>query len=275
MSIKRTLYFIYFSPFTHRPDGAPLTPKDKIKNESKDMSLFKSPLHSPPEGVQVLDPAHLPDDSNDELSSLVDSPNSDTPALSEESEFGKMSMYSPTQQQFSVPEDIGTEAQSSSSLSASAVSDVQGAKHYMSDEYPASTTSEPSASFYSPTTSRSFQSISHSPLVSPSTYPAFNPQAFPTGSAEGMMTSAMYPNGACMSPSAYMSSYGAAGKQYTWPTTPSGYGAFGMSSHDLMQVGNYTSAYPSGSYSQMTTMSRPGYPATYFSPQVTATTHAS
>lgn len=260
-----------------RPEGTPIPSKDKIKSESKDISPFKSPLHSPQEGAQVLDPAHLPDDSSDELSSLVGSPSSDTPALSESGEFAKMSVYSPSQEQFSIPEDIGTEAQTSSSLSSSAVSDVQGAKHYISEsEYPVSSSSEPSANFYSSSTSRSYSfsqpSVSHSPLVSPSTYPGFNPQAFPTGGADGMMTSAMYPNGACISPSAYMSSYGA-GKQYTWPTTPNGYGAFGMNSHDLMPAG-YSTAYPSGSYSQMTTMSRPGYPATYFPPQVTATTHA-
>lgn len=238
-----------------------------------------SPLHSPQEGVQVLDPAHLPDDSNDELSSLVGSPSSDAPPLSETSEFSKMSVYSPSQEQFSIPEDIGTEAQTSSSLSSSAVSDVQGAKHYLTEsEFPVTSSSEPSATnFYSPSSSsRSYSfsqpSISHSPLVSPSTYPAFNPQSFPTGGgADGMMTSAMYPNGACMSPSAYMSSYG---KQYSWPTTPNTYSNFGMNSHELMQAG-YTSAYQSaGSYSQMTTMSRPGYPAAYFSPQVTATSHA-
>lgn len=259
----------------HRPEGNPVPSKDKIKSESKEVSPFKSPLHSPQEGVQVLDPAHLPDDSSDELSSLVGSPNSETPALDENNEFAKMSVYSPSEQ-FSMPEDIGTEAQTSSSLSSSAVSDVQGAKYISESEFPASSTSEPSTNFYSPSSSRSYSftqpSISHSPLVSPSTYPTFNPQAFPTGGADGMMTSAMYPNGACMSPSAYMSSYGA-GKQYTWPTTPNGYGAFGMNSPDLMQPG-YTTAYPSGSYSQMTTMSRSGYPATYFSPQVTATTHA-
>lgn len=281
-------------PTNHRPEGTPTPSKDKMKTESKDVPPFQSPLHSPQEGVPVsLDPAHLPDDS-DELSSLVDSPSSDaTPLSSSEGghgsgspggEFRKMSVYSPSQEQFSIPEDIGTEAQTSSSLPSSAVSDVQGAKQYLNEsEYPVSSTSETSTNFYSPSsTSRSYSfpppssSITHSPLVSPSPYPGFNPQAFPTGSADGMMAaSAMYPNGACMSPSAYMS-YGAtaAGKQYTWPTTPGGYGAFGMNSHDLMQAG-YTTAYPSsaGSYSQMTTMSRSGYPATYFSPQVTPTTH--
>lgn len=221
----------------------------------------------------------LPDDSNDELSSLVDSPGSEASAIGEGTEFTKMSVYSPSQEQFSIPEDIGTEAQTSTSLSSPAVpADVQGAKHYLGSEseYPIATTSEQTPSFYSPSTTRSYSfsqpSMTHSPLVSPSTYPgAFNPQAFPTGSADGMMTSAMYPNGACMSPSAYMSPYGP-GKQYTWPTTPNAYGTFGMNSHDLMQAG-YATTYQSNSYSPMASMSRPGYPATYFPPQVTATTH--
>lgn len=245
--------------------------KDKIKTEAKESSPFQSPLHSPAEGV---------DDSNDELSSLVDSPSgSEPPPIGESGDFAKMSVYSPSQEQFSIPENIGTEAQTSSSLSSSAVSDIQGAKHYISEsEYPVSSSSETSTNFYSPSTSRSYSfsqpSMTHSPLVSPSTYStAFNPQAFTTGGVEGMMTSAMYPNGACMSPSAYMSPYGSS-KQYTWPTTPNAYGTFGMNTHDLMQAG-YATAYPPGSYSQMTTMSRTGYPATYFPPQVnTATTHA-
>ena len=281
---------------------------------------FQSPLESPQESIAgVLDPAsHLPDDSNDELSSLVGSPESEASAIGEGSsvtgggpgaDFTKMSVYSPTQEAFSIPEDIGTEAQTSTSLSSPAVSDVQGAKHYLGDgsEYPMSTTAttsseqqqQQSANFFSPSTTRPYSfsqpggTMAHSPLVSPSPYPsaaaaaaAFNiPPTFPTpgGGADGMMTS-MYPNGACMSPSAYMSPY-SAGKQYTWPTTPNGaaYGTFGMNSHDLMQAGAYATTYPSaaaaaaGSYSQMaaaSSMSRSGYPAAaYFPPQVTATTH--
>ena len=222
-----------------------------------------------------LDPACLPDDTKDDMSSLAGSPDCDTPVLTENSEFTKMSVYSPSQEQFSIPEDIATEAQTSTSLSSSAVSEVQGAKHYLSDsEYPVASTSEPTTNFFSPSTTRSYSSITQSPLMSPSTYPAaFNPQAFPTGGADGMMTaSTMYPNGACMSPSAYMSPYGTS-KQYTWPTTPNGYGAFGMSSHELMQSG-YTTAYQPGAYSQMAAISRSGYPATYFPSQVTSTTHA-
>lgn len=257
-----------------RPEGSQLVSKDHIKSESDD---FQSSLDSPQEIIGGgLD--HLPDDSNDELSSLVDSPGSEASAIGDGAEFTKMSVYSPSQEQFSIPEDIGTEAQTSASISSPAVPDVQGAKHYLGEsEYPiATTTSEQAPSFYSPSTSRSYSfsqpSMTHSPLVSPSTYPAaFNPQAFPTGGADGMMTSAMYPNGACMSPSAYMSPYGA-GKQYSWPTTPNAYGTFGMNSHDLMQ--GYASTYQSGSYPQMATMSRPGYPTAYFPPQVTATTHA-
>lgn len=261
-----------------RPEGSQQVSKDKIKSESDD---FKTSLDSPQESSigSVLDPAHLPDDSGDELTSLVDSPGSeDASAIGENAEFTKMSVYSPSQEQFSIPEDIGTEAQTNTSLSSPAVPDVQGAKHYLSEsEYPISTSSEAASNFFSTTASRSYSfsqpSMTPGPLVSPSTYPAFNPQAFPTGGADGMMTSAMYPNGACMSPSAYMSPYGA-GKQYTWPPpTPNAYSTFGMSSHDLMQAG-YATTYQSGSYSQMATMSRPGYPATYFPPQVAATTHA-
>lgn len=262
--------------FLYRPEGNQALSKDKVKSEASDIS----PLNSPTEGVQVLDPSHLPDDSNDDLSSLVDSPGSEPSAISDNAEFTKMSVYSPSQEQFSIPEDIGTEAQSSTSLSSSAVSDVQGAKHYLSEsDYPVSSSSEQSSSFYSPSTTRSYSfsqppTVSHSPIISPSTYPAaFNPQAFPTGGTDGMMASAMYPNGACMSPSPYMSPY-SAGKQYTWPTTPNAYGTFSMNSHDLMQQAGYASTYQSGTYSQMTTMSRPGYPATYFPQQVTATTHA-
>ena len=245
--------------------------KDKVKSESDDASL-----DSPGECSSILDPTHLPDDSNDEISSLIGSPSSEVSAIGER----KLSMYSPSQEQFSIPEDIGTEAQPNTALSSPAVSDVQGAKHYLSEsEYPVATTSE----YFSPSsTSRSYSfsepSTTRNPLVSPSTYPAaFNTaQAFPTGSTDGMMTSAMYPNGACMSPSPYhMSPYGPAGKQYTWPTTPNAaaaYGAFGMNSHDLT---GYSSTYPStGPYTQMAAMHRQGYPATYFPSQVTATTHA-
>lgn len=252
-----------------RPEG---NQQDNIKCESEEGPNLKSSLDSPQGSIGVLDPAH---DSNDELSSLVGSPGSE--ASAEGAEFTKMSVYSPSQEQFSIPEDIGTEAQTSTSLSSPAVSDVQGAKNYLSDpEYPITTSAEQPQNFY-PSTTRSSYSFSHhsmtpSPLMSPSTYPAaFNPQAFPTGGADGMMTSAMYPNGACMSPSAYMSPYGP-GKQYTWPTTPNAYGTFGMNSHDLMQAG-YATTYQSASYSQMAP--RPGYPAaTYFPPQVAATTHA-
>lgn len=261
----------------YRPDGQGSS-KDKIKSEGKD---FHSPLNSPKEGIQVAD---LPvDDSKDDLSTLVDSPDSDPSAIGEGSEFPKMSVYSPSQEQFSIPEDIGTEAQSSASLAASAVPEVQGAaKQYINDsEYPTAVSSASEQSFFSSSVSRAYSfsqpSIAPSPLMSPSTYHAtFNPQTFPspgTG-ADGMMTaSAMYPNGACMSPSPYMSPYGT-GKQFPWPTTPNAYSTFGMNSHDLMSNG-YTSAYPSGSYSQMTTMSRSAYPTSYFPPQVTPTSHAS
>ncbi len=227
-----------------------------------------------------LSSSHLPDDScKDDLSSLTDSPGSEPSAIGENSEFPKMSIYSPSQEQFSIPENIGTEAQSATSLS-SAVSDVQGAKQYLSEsEYPvAVSSSEASTNFFSPSTSRSYSfpqpSIAaHSPLMSPSTYPGFNSQTFPAaGGSEGMMAAgAIYPNSACMNPSPYMSPYSTS-KHYTWPTTPNAYGTFGMNSHELMQ-GGYTPPYQAGSYSQMPP--RGSYPASYFPPQLTATTHAS
>lgn len=261
----------------YRPEGSPMLTKDKVKSESDDASL-----DSPGECSSILDPSHLPDDSNDEISILIGSPSSEVSGISDR----KLSMYSPSQEQFSIPEDIGTEAQTNTALSSPAVSDVQGAKHYLNEpEYPIATTSE-HTSYFSPSssTSRSYSfsepSATRNPLVSPSTYPAaFNTaQAFPAGSTDGMMTSAMYPNGACMSPSPYhMSPYGPTGKQYTWPsTTPNAaaaaYGAFGMNSHDLA---GYSSTYPStGPYTQMAAMHRQGYPTAYFPSQVTATTHA-
>ncbi len=190
-----------------------------------------------------------------------------------------MSVYSPSQERFSIPEDIGTEAQATSSLSTSAVSDVQGAKHYLGESEfpsPAASSSSESSSNYFPSSTRAYSfsqpSIAQSPLMSPSTYPAaaFNPQAFPAaGSTDSVMTpGTMYPNGAaCMSPS-YMSPYGTAGKQYTWPTTPNAYGAFGTNAHDLMQ----SSYYQANPYSQM---ARSGYSSTYFPPSVpTSATHS-
>lgn len=237
-------------------------------------------MHSPEQGLSVVDDldSQVPVDSDDDLSNIEDSPRSEPSSIiGEGAEFTKMSVYSPSQERFSIPEDIGTEAQTSSSLSASAISDVQGAKHYLgeSSEFsPSATsaTSEGSTNFFSPSTTRAYSfsqpSIAQSPLMSPSTYPAtFNPQAFPT---EGMMTAGnMYPNSACMSPSAYMSPYSAAGKQYTWPTTPNAYGTFGMNSHDLMQSGYAATTYQPTAYSQM---ARSGYTATYFPPSVSTST---
>ena len=231
--------------------------------------------------VSDLESSHLPDDSGDDISN-IDSPDNEPPSMiGEGAEFPKMSVYSPSQERFSIPEDIGTEAQTTSSLASPAVSDVQGAKHYIGEtEFSSASTSssEPTPNYYNPTsTTRAYSfsqpNIAQSPLVSPpTTYPAaFNPQAFPTGSAEGVMTAGtMYPNGAaCMSPSAYMSPYSTASKQYTWPTTPNAYGTFGTNTHDLMQSGYY---HPNP-YSQM---ARSGYPATYFPSTVpTSTAHAS
>lgn len=284
--IELSWLFSSFPSLVPRPDSSQGSGgKDKVKGES---ASLKTSLHSPEEGLSVvddLDPAHLPDDSGDDLSNIDDSPGSEPSSIiGDGAEFTKMSVYSPSQERFSIPEDIGTEAQTSSSLSTSAVSDVQGAKHYLGEsEFPppttTSTTSEASTNFFSPSTTRAYSfsqpSIAHSPLMSPSTYPAaFNPQAFPTGSTDGVMTAgAMYPNGACVSPSAYMSPYGTAGKQYTWPATPNAYGTFGMNSHDLMQSGYATTTYQPASYSQM---ARSSYPATYFpSPVPSSTAHTS
>ena len=262
------------------------TGKDKSKGDGKESaSPLKTSLHSPKEGLSVvddLDPAHLPDDSGDDLSN-IDSPESEPPSMiGDGADFPKMSVYSPSQERFSIPEDIATEAQTTSSLPTSAVSDIQGAKHYIGEsEFPptaTSTTSETTPNYYNPSSTRSYSfsqpSIAQSPLMSPSTYPAaFNPQAFPAGTTDGVMTAGttMYPNGAaCMSPSAYMSPYGTTGKQYTWPTTPSAYGTFGTNAHDLMQSGY---AYQSSPYTQM---ARSGYPASYFpTPVPTSTSHTS
>ena len=269
-----------FSPVS-RPDSSQGNGagKDKIKVERESAS-FKSSLHSPDEGLIVDDlDAQVPEDSGDDLSNIDDSPRSEPSSImGEAGEFTKMSVYSPSQERFSIPENIGTEAQTSSSLSTSAISDVQGAKHYLGEsEFSPSATSssEASTNFFSPTsTTRAYSFSQPSIAQSPSMYPsAFNPQAFPSGSTDGvMMAGTMYPNGACMSPSSYMSPYGSAGKQYTWPTTPNAYGTFGMNSHDLMQSGCAATTYQPA-YTQM---ARTSYAATYFpSPVPTSTAHTS
>ena len=261
--------------------------QDKIKQERELSPSGKgTDLLSPKEALMAateIDPSQLPEESTDSLSSLPGSPSTDD-QLGDDDEFTKLSVYSPTQEQFSIPEDIATEAQSTTTLSS--VSDVQGAKHFGSiseSEYSVSSTSEPTAANYFGTapSTRGYSynvmpsTISPSSLISPSsTYPVppFNP-AF-SGTTEGgmMSTSAVYPNAACMSPTAYMSPYGTSGKQYTWPTTPNGvnYGAFGMTSHDLMQNG-YAAASYQPNYSQVT---RSNYPAAAYFPstQMPATT---
>ena len=240
---------------------------------------------SPKEAMMAaneIDPSQLPEESTGSLSSLPESPSTDD-QLGEGDEFTKLSVYSPTQEQFSMPEDIANEAISTTTLPS--VSDVQGAKHFsnVESEYSVSSTSEPAAANYFGTapSTRSYSylpsTISPSSLISPSstyTIPPFNPTF--AGTAESGLngtSGAVYPNTACMSPTAYMSPYGTSGKQYTWPTTPNGvnYGAaFGMTSHDLMQNG-YAAASYQPNYSQVT---RSNYPAAAYFPstQMPATT---
>lgn len=263
---------------------SPLSIKDKVKTEREvSPASNSSDLFSPgPKEAQLAasdhDPSKLPDDSRESLSSLPSSPSDD--CLGGSDEFTKLSVYSPTQEQFSIPEDIATEAQSTTSL-ASISEDVQGAKHFnMADpEYSVSSTSEPPATNYFSASARGYSylpsTISPNSLINPvSSYhiPQFNPTF--SGSAEGGMVngSSVYPNAACVSPTTYMSPYGAHGKQYTWPTTPNAvnYGAFGMASHDLMPNGYGTASYQQN-YSQV---ARSNYPATAYFPatQMPATT---
>ena len=269
------------SCLTPRPEGAQGNEvgKDKIKSKVGSTS-HKTSLHSPESGLRIddLHSGQVSEDSSDDLSIIDDSPGSEPSSiLGEGAEFSnKMSVYSPSQERFSIPEDIGTEAQTSSSLSTSAISDVQGAKLYMgqSEFSPTSTaaSSEANTSFFSPSTTQSYSFSQPSPVMSPTTYPvAFNPQGFPTGSTDGVMTAGtMYPNGPCMSPSAYMGPYGV-GKPYTWSSTPNTYGSFGMNSHDLMPSGYSATTYQPAPYSPVP---RPGY--TYFpSPVPTSTAHTS
>ena len=246
-----------------------LEPKDSPK------SSISQGIQSPKEALQAiaeLEGSKLPDESTGGLSSLPCSPGDSTP-IAENSADLKMTVYSPSQEQFTMPE-IANEAQTNTSMPTPAVSEVQGAKQYnISDsEYSVSSNSDQSGNYYSSlSTSRGYSfsqsSISPSPLMSPSTYPAgFNTQPFHAGSAEAMMTtgSTMYPSAACMSPSAYMSPY-ATGKQYTWPATPSGMtypGTFGMNSHDIGYTAAAATYQPH--YSPMSRMA--GYPAGYTFP---------
>lgn len=263
------------SPLLHFCSGTPgseSSGSEKIKSESACGSTksSRSSLHSPKEAVQTpQDSSELPEESKAGLTSLPGSPGEES--LEEGPNFTKLSVYSPSSipEQFSVPENIGTEAQISTSL-PTAVSDVQGAKSYYSDsEYSVSSNSEVTGSYYSPSTTRGYSfsqtSISPTPLMSP--YPA----SYNSPAAEGMMTpgGTMYPS-ACMSPT-YMSPYGT-GKQYTWPAPTNGvnYGAFGMNSHELMQSGYGYQPSAAAAYSQMA-MTRSNYPAGYFPPQMSLT----
>ena len=182
-------------------------------------------------------------------------------------------MYSPTPpDQF--PDGIATEGQTS--LQTSAVSEVQGAKGYVpaSSEYAVSSHSDMTSNYCSMTTlAANGYSHTHAPSASPTSLLSPIPYTVPYNTAFGETIGlGAYPG---MSPSGYVSPYGT--KQYSWPTTPSGVtypnAAFTMSSHDLppscypYQTG--TAAAPT--YPTVTT-ARPGYPAGYFSAQITTAT---
>ena len=265
-----SFFFCYSGPGASSPSPSEGKDSKMLKLEPKDSptSSTSQGIQSPKEALQAIADleagSKLPDEATG-YSSIPGSPTGSIP-LDDSSDL-KMTVYSPSQEEFTMP-TIANEAQTSTSITTPAVSDVQGAKQYISDsEYSVSTNSDQPGNYYSQLTSVSRgysfsqSSISPSPLMSPSTYPAgFNTQPFHAGSAEAMMTAgtAMYPSTACMSPSAYMSPY--TGKQYTWPTTPSGMTyptAFGMNSHEI----GYTAATYQPHYSQMTRM--PGYPAGY------------
>lgn len=250
------------SSISKKSDSAVSSPKSNKSGGS---------LRSPKEAIQApqdSDNFNPPEESK-VIPSLPDSPATETDT---EPDFTKMGVYSPTQEQFSMPENIATEAQTNTSL-PTAASDVQGAKCYFSDsEYSVSSNSEVAGSFYSPSAVRGYSyntqsSISPSPLMSPSTYPTAYNSSF-GHSAESMVASGgMYPS-ACMSPS-YMSPYGTT-KQYTWPTPANGvnYGAY---SPELMQSGY---AYQQSAFQQMA-MGRTSYPAGYFHQIASTTTTAS
>lgn len=201
------------------------------------------------------------------LPNLPDSPPL-TDATSEEPDYSKMNMYSPTApDQF--PDGIATEGQTS--LQTAAVSDVQGAKGYVpaSTEYPVSSHSDITNNYCSMTTLAT-NGYSHPPSCSPTSLMSPIPYTVPYNAAFGETIGiGAYPS---MSPSGYVSPYGT--KQYSWPTTPAGVtypNAFTMNSHDLSQTCYpYQSSSGAPTYPQVTT-ARPTYPG-YFSAQISAPT---
>ncbi len=235
-------------------------------------SSTSSGLHSPKEAVQVPEEGtKLPEDSKTGLSSLPSSPVSDslhsipeTSADVDGASLTKMGMYSPSssQEQFSVPENLGNEAQTSPSLPPAA-SDPQPAAFFSDSEFPTKSDQSLSISRTYP-----YPPISMTPLMSPSGYTAgATYSATYTGSTETMMPS--YPT--TISPS-YMSPYGT--KQYTWPNPSNGYGTYAP---ELLQAGGYT--YQPSTLTAAATysaMSRPTYPTPgYFLPQLATTTSQS
>ncbi len=176
-----------------------------------------------------------------------------------------MGVYSPpsTPEQFSMPESIANEAQTSPSLEPAA-SNPQAATYFSDSEYP----TKPDQTF-PPSRAYPYPHVTMSSLMSPSAYPpssAYN--ATYTGTTETMMPS--YPT--TISPS-YMSPYGT--KQYTWPNPPNGYGT--TYSPELMQGAGYTYQ-PSAAtaYSTQMTMGRPNYLTSgYLLPQLATTTSQS
>lgn len=242
----------------------------------------KSAVSSPSPSLPSSNDGMLtPDDSEtskigDDGKVIPNLPNSPplTDSTAEEPDYSKMNMYSPsTQEQFStVPEHIATEAQSTLQTAAS---EVQGAKSYVPNaaEYTVSSHSELTTNYCTMTTLTTNGYSYTQPSSSPTALMSPVPYTVPTvpyntafGEAIGI---GAYPS---MSPSGYVSPYGT--KQYTWPPTPSAVGypsTFSMNSHDLTQ-----SCYPypvssGGTYSQVAA-TRPGYPAGYFSAQLSAAT---
>lgn len=208
------------------------------------------------------------------MPNLPDSPPL-TDTTAEDADYSKMSMYSPTPpDQF--PDGIATEGQSS--LQATAVSDVQGAKSYIpaTTDYIATTHSDLTTNYCGMTTlATNGYTHAHPPSGSPTSLLSPIPYTVPYNTAFGETIGlGAYPS---MSPSGYVSPYGTT-KQYSWPTTPGGVtypntAAFAMNSHDIPQ-----SCYPyqTGSTATPTypavTTARPGYPAGYFSAQITTAT---
>lgn len=205
----------------------------------------------------------------------------DSPPLidgtSDEPDYSKMNMYSPTPpDQFPGGID-GVAATEGQTTLQTAVSEVQGAKGYVpsSTEYAVSSHSDLAGSYCSMTTlATNGYTHAHPPTGSPTSLLSPIPYTVPYNTAFGETLGL----GAYPSPSGYVSPYGT--KQYSWPTTPNGVTypntAFTMSSHDLSQS---CYPYPTGStgptYPAVTT-ARPGYagPAGYFPTQqiTTATT---